>query len=149
MNYRSLAIAAVVAWVVDSIYGFLVFGLGLNAEFARYPGVFRSFEAVNAMLPLMFGSSLVATLLLAYIFAKGHEGGPGLQEGLRFGVVFGLFMFFSLSISTYVIYNIGRKLAVESSIAGFIETVLMGAVLGLMYKPNPRVTGATRQTAAV
>jgi hypothetical protein len=148
MNYRSLAIAAVVAWIVDSIYGFLVFGLALNAEFIRYPGVFRSFEAVNAMLPLMFGASLVATFLLAYIFAKGHEGGPGLQEGLRFGVVFALYMFFSLSISSYVIYNIGRKLAVETSIAGFIEMVLMGAVLGLMYKPAPRVT-ATRQTAGV
>jgi uncharacterized protein DUF1761 len=147
MNYRSLAIAAVVAWIVDSIYGFLVFGLALKSEFERYPAVFRSFDAVNSMLPLMFGASLVAMFLLAYIFAKGHEGGPGLQEGLRFGVVFGLFMFFSMSISTYVIYNIGRKLAVETACAGFVETLLMGVVLGLMYRPTPRT--AARQSAGV
>src|SRR5207248_7093727 len=55
MNGKSLAIAAVVAWIVDSVYGFLVFGLALNSEFLRYPAVFRPFEAVQANLPLMFG----------------------------------------------------------------------------------------------
>ena len=148
MNYRSLAIAAVVAWIVDSIYGFAVFGLALNNEFTRYPGVFRSFEAVNAMLPLMFASSLVSFFVVAYIFAKGHDGRPKLQEGLRFGVVFALFGLFGISVPSYVIYNIGRRLAVESAVAGFIEMVLAGVVLGLMYTPAPRVT-ATRQTAAV
>ena len=33
MNYRSLAIAAVAAWIVDSAYGFLVFGLALIATY--------------------------------------------------------------------------------------------------------------------
>ena len=58
MNAKSLAIAAVAAWVVDSIYGFLVFGMMLQSEFAKYPGVFRSFNQVNALLPLMFGATL-------------------------------------------------------------------------------------------
>jgi hypothetical protein len=135
MNYRSLAIAAVAAWVVDSVYGFLVFGLALNSEFARYPGVFRSFEAVNSMLPLMFGSSFVGMLLVAYIFARGHEGRSGAQEGLRFGVVFASFELFVVSIPSYVIYKIGRMLAVESAVAGFVDVVIVGVVLGLLYKP--------------
>ena len=135
MNYRSLAIAAVVAWIVDSVYGFVVFGLALNSEFARYPGVFRSFEAVSSMLPLMFGSSLVGMLLVAYIFAKGHDGGPGLQEGLRFGVVLASFELFAISIPSYVIYNIGRRIAVESAVAAFVDAAIVGVVLGLLYKP--------------
>jgi hypothetical protein len=138
MNYRSLGIAAIAAWVVDSIYGFLVFGLALNSEFARYPGVFRSFEAVSGMLPLMFGASLVGTLAVTYIFAKGHEGGSGMAEGLRFGVVFAVFGLFSMSIPNYVIYNFGRLLAVESAVGGFVEMLLMGLVIGLVYKPAPR-----------
>jgi hypothetical protein len=83
MNYRSLAVAAVAAWAIDSVYGFLVFGLALAGEFARYPGVFRPFETVNAMLPLMFGSSLIGSFFVAYIFAKGREGRTGLQEAVR------------------------------------------------------------------
>jgi hypothetical protein len=135
VNNRSLAIAAVVAWVVDSVYGFLVFGLALNSEFARYPGVFRSFDAVGTMLPLMFGSSLLGMLFVAYIFAKGHEGRSGLQEGMRFGVVLASFELFAISIPSYVIYNIGRKIAVESAVAGFVDAVIIGIVLGLIYKP--------------
>jgi len=138
MNYRSLGIAAIVAWVIDSIYGFLVFGLALNSEFARYPGVFRSFEAVGGMTPLMFGASLVGTLAVTYIFAKGHEGGPGVAQGLRFGLVFAVFGLFSISIPSYVIYNLGRLLAVESAVAAFVEMLLMGVVIGLVYKPAVR-----------
>jgi len=138
MNGKSLALAAVVAWVVDSIYGFLVFGMALNSEFARYPAVFRPFEAVQANLPLMFGSSLVAMFVVAYIFAKGHDGGPGIREGLRFGVVFAAFGLFAISIPNYVIFNYGRMLAVKTAIGGGVEMVLMGVVLGLMYKPLPQ-----------
>ena len=135
MNAKSLAIAAVAAWVVDSIYGFLVFGMALQSEFARYPGVFRSFNQVNSMLPLMFGATLVGTLVVAYIFAKGHEGGSGLQEGLRFGIVFATFGLFMISIPNYVVLNYGRRLALYSAVGAFIELMLMGVVLGLIYKP--------------
>ena len=135
MNYRSLAVAAVAAWAFDSVYGFLVFGLALAGEFARYPGVFRPFETVNAMLPLMFGSSLIGSFFVAYIFAKGREGRTGLQEGLRFGVVLALFELFAISVPTYVIYNIGRRLAVESAVAGFVDAVIIGLVIGAIYKP--------------
>src|SRR5712691_3246010 len=126
MDVKRLALAAFVAWVVDSIYGYLVFGLALSNELARYPGVFRSFEAVSGMLPLMFGASLVGMFAVAYIFAKGHEGGPGIQEGFRFGVVFAVFGLFGISIPNYVIYNYGRRLAALSAVGGFVEMVLIG-----------------------
>ena len=143
MNYARLALTAVVAWVVDSIYGFLVFGVALNSEFDRYrPGVFRSVDAINANLPLMFAASLIGLFFLAYIFAKGYEGGPGLQEGLRFGVVVGLFELFGIWIPDYAVYNYGRKLAAETAVAGFIDVVIVGIVFGLMYKPGPSVRRA-------
>jgi len=135
MNYRSLAVAAVAAWAFDSVYGFLVFGLAMSSEFVRYPGVFRPYETVNAMLPLMFASSLVGSLLVAYIFAKGREGRAGWEEGLRFGIVLASFELFAISVPTYVIYNIGRKLAVETAAAGFVDAVIIGVVLGVIYKP--------------
>ncbi len=142
MNYTRVALAAVVAWVVDSVYGFLVFGMALSSEFARYPSVFRSFDAVNALLPLLFGASLIGMIALSYIYAKGYEGGPGLQEGLRFGIVFGIFELFAISIPNYVVYNYGRKLAVETAVAAFVEAVIIGILLGLMYKPAHGRTAA-------
>jgi hypothetical protein len=107
-------------------------------EFSRYPAIFRSPNEVNGLLPLLFGASLIGTIIVAYIFAKGHDGGNGLMEGFRFGIVFAFFGLFSLSIPNYVVYNYGRKLALEGAIAAFIEMVIVGIVLGLVYKPLAR-----------
>ena len=49
MNMSRVALAAVVAWVVDGVYGFAVYGKALEGEFARYPGVFRPMEAEFAL----------------------------------------------------------------------------------------------------
>ena len=141
MSLRRIAVPALVAWLVDSVYGYVVFGLMLNSEFVKYPSVFRSFEAVSSMLPMMFASSLVGFVAVAYIFAKGHDGGPGLKEGFWFGVVFGSYGVFAISIPSYVIYNYGQQLALETTLAGFIEMLIAGIVLGLVYKPAPPSAG--------
>ena len=114
MNVSRVALAAVAAWIVDAVYGFCVYGKALESEFARYPDVFRPMAAMNGNLPLMFAGSLLAFFALAYIFAKGHEGGSGLAEGLRFGFVVGVFEFGVMSIGNYATLNVGRKIAVHA-----------------------------------
>jgi len=146
MTLRRIAVPALVAWLVDGAYGYLVFGLLLNNEFAQYPGVFRSFEAVSSMMPLMLASSLVGWIAVAYIFAKGHDGGSGVKEGFWFGVVLGSVFTFLVSVPSYVIYNIGQSLAGKMVIASFLEMLIDGVVLGLVYKPAP---AASRRAAGV
>lgn len=135
MNYGRLTLAAVVATVVDAGYGFLVWGTLLAGEFGRYPGVFRSMEEGPGYLPLMFVGILLAMLVAAYIYAKGYEGGSGLWEGLRFGVCLGVFVVGATYFVDYSILNIGRRLAACMAVAGFVEWILAGVVIGLLYKP--------------
>src|SRR4051812_26887168 len=91
MNMGRLALAAVAATMVDGIYGFVVFGNALASRFEAFPGVFRSAESGPAALPIMFCGILVGMFAVTYIYAKGYEGGSGLQEGLRFGLLIGIF----------------------------------------------------------
>jgi hypothetical protein len=135
MNYKRLALAAVVAWVVDSIYGVVVWMMMLGGEFAKYPAVFRPQADMNARLPLMFAGSLLAMFALAYIYAKGYEGGNGIQEGLRFGVLLALFTFGFVSIGIYGSFNIGRRLAAMASCVSFVEMIIVGTVIGALYRP--------------
>lgn len=147
MNYKSLARPAVVAWIVDGIYGYVVFGIMLQGEFARYPGVFRSIEVVNGLLPLLFAGTLLAMFAMAYMYAKGYEGGSGVEEGLRFGVLVGLFLVGYVAITNYVTLNVGRRIAAVTTIAGFIEIVIDGIVIGALHKgaPPARSVQATRR----
>jgi Na+-driven multidrug efflux pump len=141
MSLRRIAVPALVAWVVDNVFGYVVFGVMLQSEFAQYPAVFRSFADVNSMMPLMAASTLVGFVAVAYIFAKGHEGGSGLKEGFWFGVVLGSVMVFLVGLPSYVIYNVGQKLAGEMVVCMFLEFLIDGIVLGLVYKPAPTAAG--------
>jgi hypothetical protein len=137
MNYGRIALAAVAATVVDAVYGFLVYGLLLAGQFARFPGVYRSNDVGPSYLPLMFVGILIAMVAVASIYAKGYEGGAGAAEGMRFGVLFGVFAAAFYAGVSYATLNIGRRMALALALAGFVEWVLAGTAIGLTYKPSP------------
>jgi hypothetical protein len=85
MNYARLAMAAIAATVFDALYGFLVYGMLLAPEFAKYPGVYRSNEAGQAFLPLMFGGLLIAIAAAAIIYAKAMKAATAWPKERRFG----------------------------------------------------------------
>ena len=135
MNYARLAMAAVAATVFDAVYGFGVYGMLLAPEFARHPAVYRANEAGQAFLPLMFAGLFIAIVAAAIIYAKGYEGGSGAAEGIRFGFLLGVFVVFAFAGVNYAVLNIGRRLAVMVAAAGFVEWLLIGTIIGLVYKP--------------
>ena len=137
MNYARLALATVAATLFDACYGFLVYGMALAPEFAKYPGVYRSEDAGQAFLPLMFGGLLIAILTAAIIYAKGYERGSGLAEGMRFGLLLGVFVVLAFSSVNYATLNVGRRLAASVGAAGFVEWFVIGTIIGLVYKPAP------------
>jgi putative effector of murein hydrolase LrgA (UPF0299 family) len=135
MDGKRLALAAVVAWFVDVVFGFLVWALMMGDQFAAITGVFRTEQAMNARLPLALAGTLLAMFALTYIYAKGYEGRGGVMEGLRFGAVLGLFLFGFVSVGIYVSFNIPKELAMKASVVSFVETLVMGAVIGGLYRP--------------
>ena len=148
MNYGRLALAAVAATVVDGIYGYVVYGNIISGEFAKYPAVYRSTDAQTAYLPLMFVGLLFAMLVASYLYAKGYEGGSGLQEGMRFGVLVGLVMVGYVSGVNYAIMNIGRRMAAYYALAGLVEWVVVGMVIGFLYRPAASVPVKVRAGGA-
>ena len=141
MNFARIALAAVAATVVDAVYGFVVYGNVLTSEFGRYPNVYRSLDTQMAFMPVLFCGILIAMVGAAVIYAKGYEGGSGMMEGSRFGVLIGLVAAGYSAIPGYAMSNIGRKLGLEMAAANFVEWIIAGVVIGLVYKPAARATG--------
>jgi hypothetical protein len=134
MNYSRIALAAVAATAADAVYGFTVYGTLLAGEFAKYPGVYRAEDVGTSYLPLLFLGVFFAVCVLTAIYAKGYEG-RGPAEGLRFGLLIALFGTFAFSSVNYATLNIGRRLALEITAAGFVEWTMIGTIVGLVYKP--------------
>jgi hypothetical protein len=145
MNYGRLVLAAIAATIVDAVYGFLVWGMVLNGEFARYPAIYRP-EGDMSGFALMFAGILSAMIVASWIYAKGYEGGPSVVEGLKFGIVLGLLMGLYIASTNYGTMRIGRKLALTYAAGQFGEFLLAGLAIGLVYRPSAaaarRVAGA-------
>jgi hypothetical protein len=99
---------------------------------------------MDSMVWMMFLSSALYLLLFCYIFTKGYEG-KGMAEGVRFGLLMGLFMAIPMSIDQYVIYPLTSNLAMIWFVGGVVSFVIVGAIFAAIYKPSAE---ATRLAAA-
>jgi hypothetical protein len=137
MNYARIALSAVGAFVAYFAIGGLTFVLfpQLKKESLKYPAVYRSEEGIKSVMPAGMAAMFVAMLVLAVIYAMLYRGGSGFAEGTRFGALIGLFAICAFVIHNYVILNIGVKLTIQQAVAYFVEWLVAGIVLGLIYKP--------------
>jgi putative effector of murein hydrolase LrgA (UPF0299 family) len=143
MNFGRVVAAGVAATVWDSIYGFCVYGILLASEFEKYPNVYRSADVGQSYLPLMFAGILVAMIAASFIYAKGYEGGSGVSEGVRFGFLLAVFVNCVFVGVNYATLNINKKITVMLAAAGFVEWLVAGVVIGLVYRGTPNA-GARR-----
>ena len=113
MNHTSLGLAVLGGTVASFASGFLMFWLvpGLIKEAHKYPAVFRPKEEMNTVMPIGIVANFIAVLVVAIIFAMIHQGGSGITEGARFGVLIGIFVVCAFVLHNYVNLNIGLKLA--------------------------------------
>jgi hypothetical protein len=138
MNYGRMAIAVVCAFVAYMALGGAIFAAvpSLKAEFAKYPNVYRSHEGQMSHFPAgMFGIFLSISVMTV-LYAMSYRPGSGLAAGAIFGVLFGLFYLGSFVLHNYANLNIGLRLTVFSAIAFMLEWVVVGVVLGLVYRPK-------------
>jgi hypothetical protein len=137
MNHARIALATIGAFVAYFAFGGVVFGLmpSMRDEFARYPNVYRTQEGIKSVMPLGMGFMLIALAALAELYAILYRGGSGLLEGARFGLLIGVFAIGSFVVHNYVNLQIGGRLTVIQSLIYFIQWVIIGVVIGAIYKP--------------
>ena len=140
MNYARILLASLCAFVAYFIYGGILFGVlpWLRTEFAKYPAVYRSQEGIKSTMAFGMLAMFIALTAIAVLYAMAYSGGSGVVEGARFGTLIGVFAIGSFVVHNYVNLNIGLKLTVQQSIAYFVQWVIVGIVIGLVYKPSIR-----------
>ena len=137
MIFSRLGLAALGGTVASFAFGFLVLWLvpALFDEARKYPAVFRPKEEMMTVMPIGLVATFISILVVAIIFAMVHQGGSGIAEGARFGVLIGIFVVCAFVLHNYVNFNIGLKLALGQAAAYFLQWTIIGIVIGLIYKP--------------
>lgn len=137
MNLTRVALASIAAFFAYFAVGGILFGLFplMRNEFLKYPNVYRSKEGIKSTMPVGMAFMLLAITVLVVLYAMLYQGGSGISEGARFGALIGLFAIGSFVVHNYVNLQIGVKLTVQQGIAYFVEWVIVGLVIGLIYRP--------------
>lgn len=135
MNFARVAAAAVVAWIVSIGIGFFVNTVLLaDLALANTPPMRQEAELMG-LLPVGFVFLLLGFFAFAYAYARGYEGGNGVMEGIRFGVVAALLVIGFGVIWQYVVFPITGSMAVAIVIDTIVELAIYGAIVGAIYKP--------------
>lgn len=136
MNYTRIALASLGGFAAYFVLGGLFFALvpSMKTEFQKYPAIYRSQEGIKSTMPLGMAAMFVAIIALAVLYAFAYQGGSGLAEGARFGALIGIYSIGSFVVHNYVNLNIGGKLTMQQGIAYFIEWLIVGVVIGLIYR---------------
>ena len=136
MNYTRIALAGLGATVAYFALGFVVLALlPLDNEIRQFAAVYRPAEDMMRVAPVGMAALLVAMMAVAALYALAFRDGSVIAQGLRFGVLVGVFAAGSFMLHNYVSLNIGLRLAVLQVVGYFIQWVGAGIVVALLYRP--------------
>lgn len=137
MNWMRVVLAALGGFVAYFATGGLMFVAmpWMKTEFKKYPAVYRPHESIMKVMPAGMAAMFVSIAVLAVIYAMSYRVGWGVVEGARFGALIGVFAMGAFTVHNFVNLNIGWKLTVEQSVAYFVEWVVVGVVIGVIYRP--------------
>lgn len=136
MNLSRVALAGLAAWVAFCLIGYLAHAVLMADLYTAHAAIMRPEAEANARLPLAFLVSLVGMLAFAYAYAKGYEGGKGVQEGLRFGVLVGVMLIAFVIVWDYMTYPLSRTFLFALVIDYIVEFAIYGVIVGAIYRPR-------------
>ena len=131
MNWSKIAIAGVVGGVVHTLANW-VMHMTLNNAYMSRPEVFRQ---DNAGVHWFFVIGVLVGVTACALFAKTRSAwGDGFMGGAGFGFCLGLVMFFQQFYPTLVIEGFPYHLSWCWGGINVIGGVILGTVLGSIYK---------------
>jgi hypothetical protein len=102
----------------------------------KYPNVYRPKGEMMKVMPYGMIAILIGIVVVAVLFAKIYPTDGGIGSGASLGALIGILTVCIFVIHNYVNLNIGLKLTLYQSIACFLQWVIVGAAIGLIYKPS-------------
>lgn len=140
MNTKKFWTAVIAVFVILEITNYLVHGVILNSVYAseEVKQFFRPMEEMVSKMWVMWVADFVWSFFFVFIFVKGYQN-KGIMEGVRYGIYIGLFFSFVYAYGSYVMYPLPYYLIFEWFVIGLMQSVLLGIVAALIYKPKESV----------
>src|SRR6266404_6513401 len=134
MNWKKFFIAFIAAFIFIFLWGWLYNGVLLKDVFAEAQSLFRPRDEMMGLFHWIVVGEAGLALSFVMIYASGFAGG-GIAAGVRLGIMLEI-LAVSARCAIYATQPFPAKLLVLVSIGGFVEMIVIGVIVGAIYKPK-------------
>jgi hypothetical protein len=132
---KRFLIAFIAAYIFLFLWGWLINGVLLKDIYAETPNLWRTESEMRSLFHWIILGPALVVFSFVMIYATGFAGG-GVIAGIRLGLLLEIAAI-GMRLGFYAVQPIPGKLIVYGSISGVIEMVIVGAMVGAIYKPAP------------
>jgi len=131
---KRFILAFIAAYIFLFVWGWLFNGVLLKDVYAETPNLWRSQSEMASLFHWIIIGQALVVFSFVMIYASGFAGG-GIIAGIRLGLLLEIAAI-GMRLGFYAVQPIPGKLIVYGSIGGLIEMVIVGAMVGGIYKPK-------------
>ncbi len=131
---KRFVVAFLAVYIFIFFWGWLLNGVLLKDTYAQTSTLWRSQREMMSLFHwIIIGQALVVFAFVS-IYASGFAGG-GVIAGIRLGILLEIAAI-GMRMGIYAIQPFPGKLIVYGSVGGLIEMIIVGAIVGAIYKPS-------------
>jgi hypothetical protein len=132
---KKFIIAFFAAYIFLFLWGWLLNGVFLKDVYAETPNLWRpQSEMMSLFHWIILGQALVV-FAFVMIYASGFAGGD-VVAGIKLGILLEIGAI-GMRLGFYAVQPFPGKLVLYGSIGGLVEMIIVGAIVGTIYKPSP------------
>jgi hypothetical protein len=139
---KKLVIATIATYVVLMATNYLIHSVWLMPDYAAIASSHRTIEGIMHRFWAMALGQFFFAAMFSYIYTRGRESKPWLEQGIRYGIVMTFMTVVPYSLSEYVVYIVNYMLVIKWMIAGGIQLIILGLIVAAIFKD-----GGTARTA--
>lgn len=136
MNKKFLLtwVAVFVVWFLGS---YLVHGVLLSHDYGLLPALFRSMEDQQKHFWALLLAHVIFAGAFVWIYARGAESKPWLQQGVRFGLAITLLAIVPTYLIYFAVQPMPGAVVLKQIVLDGIVTIIVAAVAAWMYRSAP------------
>ncbi|MDH5621015.1 MAG: hypothetical protein OEY74_02940 [Gammaproteobacteria bacterium] len=131
---RKFIVTTVVVFVVWMLGSFVVHGLWLGPTYETMTNMTRPMAEQEAMMHFMLIAHLLMSGAFVWIYQRGNEEKPWLQQGLRFGIAIALLVPIPTFMIYYTVQQTPGTLAISQSIGDSVVVIVVALVTAFLNK---------------
>jgi hypothetical protein len=123
----------IAAYVFIFLWGWLLNGVFLKDVYAQTPNLWRPQSEMMSLFHWIIMGQALIVFAFVMIYATGFAGG-GAIAGIRLGILLEIAAI-GMRLGFYAVQPIPGKLILYGSVGGLVEMIIVGAIVGAIYKP--------------